>query len=397
MNYEHILNERIQNVKPSGIRKFFDILEEMTDAISLGIGEPDFVTPWHIRDAGIYSLERGRTKYTSNAGMLQLRREIASYLNRRFDLQYDYASQILVTVGGSEAIDLALRVLVNPGDEVIVPVPSFVCYGPLAEMAGGVPRYLTLKAENQFRLTPEELESAITDKTKVLVLPFPSNPTGGTMERKDLEAIAQVLRGTDIMVISDEIYAELTYGRRHVSLANLTDMYDRTIVVNGFSKSHAMTGWRMGYVCAPQPIIAAMTKLHQFGIMSAPTTSQYAAVEAMRSGDPDIEHMREEYDRRRRYLVENLNRIGLPCFEPKGAFYVFPDIRSTGLTSEEFCERFLLEEKVAVIPGSAFGPGGEGFVRACYAASMKDIAEAVARMDNFLTNLRRKQGREENI
>ena len=394
MNYDNILNEKIQNVKPSGIRKFFDILEEMTDAISLGIGEPDFVTPWHIRDAGIYSLERGHTKYTSNAGMLQLRREIAAYLNRRFDLQYDYASQILVTVGGSEAIDLALRVLVNPGDEVIVPVPSFVCYGPLAEMAGGVPKYLTLKAENEFRLTPEELRSAITDRTKVLVLPFPSNPTGGTMDRKDLEAIAEVLRGTDIMVISDEIYAELTYGRRHVSLANLTDMYERTVVVNGFSKSHAMTGWRMGYVCAPKPIIAAMTKLHQFGIMSAPTTSQYAAVEAMRSGDVDIEHMREEYDRRRRYLVENLNRIGLPCFEPKGAFYVFPDIRSTGLASEEFCERFLLEEKVAVIPGSAFGPGGEGFVRACYAASMKDIAEAVARMDNFLTNLRRKQGRE---
>ena len=394
MNYDNILNKKIQNVKPSGIRKFFDILEEMTDAISLGIGEPDFVTPWHIRDAGIYSLERGHTKYTSNAGMLQLRREIAAYLNRRFDLQYDYASQILVTVGGSEAIDLALRVLVNPGDEVIVPVPSFVCYGPLAEMAGGVPKYLTLKAENEFRLTPEELKSAITDRTKVLVLPFPSNPTGGTMDRKDLEAIAEVLKDTDIMVISDEIYAELTYGRRHVSLANITGMYDRTIVVNGFSKSHAMTGWRMGYVCAPKPIIAAMTKLHQFGIMSAPTTSQYAAVEAMRSGDGDIEHMREEYDRRRRYLVENLNRIGLQCFEPKGAFYVFPDIRSTGLTSEEFCERFLLEEKVAVIPGSAFGPGGEGFVRACYAASMKDIAEAIARMDNFLTNLRRKQGRE---
>ena len=394
MNYEEILNERIQNVKPSGLRKFFVILEEMTDAISLGIGEPDFVTPWHIRDAGIYSLERGRTKYTSNAGMLQLRREIAAYLNRRFDLQYDYASQILVTVGGSEAIDLALRVLLNPGDEVIVPVPSFVCYGPLAEMAGGVPKYLELKAEHQFRLTPEALRGAITPRTKVLVLPFPSNPTGGTMDRKDLEAVAEVLRGTDIMVISDEIYAELTYGRRHVSLANLTDMYDRTIVVNGFSKSHAMTGWRMGYVCAPKPVIAAMTKLHQFGIMSAPTTSQYAAVEAMRNGDGDIEHMREEYDRRRRYLVENLNRIGLSCFEPKGAFYVFPDIRSTGLTSEEFCERFLLEEKVAVIPGSAFGPGGEGFVRACYAASMKDIAEAVARMDNFLTNLRRKQERE---
>ena len=394
MNYDKILNEKIQNIKPSGIRKFFDILEEMTDAISLGIGEPDFVTPWHIRDAGIYSLERGHTKYTSNAGMLQLRREIAAYLNRRFDLQYDYASQILVTVGGSEAIDLALRVLVNPGDEVIVPVPSFVCYGPLAEMAGGVPKYLTLKAENEFRLTPEELKSAITDRTKVLVLPFPSNPTGSTMDRKDLEAIAEVLKDTDIMVISDEIYAELTYGRRHVSLANITGMYDRTIVVNGFSKSHAMTGWRMGYVCAPKPIIAAMTKLHQFGIMSAPTTSQYAAVEAMRNGDADIEHMREEYDRRRRYLVENLNRIGLSCFEPKGAFYVFPDIRSTGLTSEEFCERFLLEEKVAVIPGSAFGPGGEGFVRACYAASMKDIAESIARMDNFLTNLRRKQGSE---
>ena len=394
MNYDNILNEKIQNVKPSGIRKFFDILEEMTDAISLGIGEPDFVTPWHIRDAGIYSLERGHTKYTSNAGMLQLRREIAAYLNRRFDLQYDYASQILVTVGGSEAIDLALRVLVNPGDEVIVPVPSFVCYGPLAEMAGGVPKYLTLKAENEFRLTPEELKSAITDRTKVLVLPFPSNPTGSTMDRKDLETIAEVLKDTDIMVISDEIYAELTYGRRHVSLANITGMYDRTIVVNGFSKSHAMTGWRMGYVCAPKPIIAAMTKLHQFGIMSAPTTSQYAAVEAMRNGDADIEHMREEYDRRRRYLVENLNRIGLSCFEPKGAFYVFPDIRSTGLTSEEFCERFLLEEKVAVIPGSAFGPGGEGFVRACYAASMKDIAESIARMDNFLTNLRRKQGSE---
>ena len=392
MNYDQILNQKIQGIKPSGIRKFFDILEEMTDAISLGIGEPDFVTPWHIRDAGIYSLERGHTKYTSNAGMLQLRREISAYLNRRFDLQYDYNGQILVTVGGSEAIDLAMRVLITPGDEVIVPVPSFVCYGPLAEMAGGVPVYVELKAENEFRLTPEQLKAAITPKTKLLVLPFPSNPTGGIMERRDLEAIAEVLRGTDIMVLSDEIYAELTYGQRHVSMANLTDMYERTIVVNGFSKSHAMTGWRMGYVCAPKPIIAAMTKLHQFGIMSAPTTSQYAAVEAMRNGDRDIEHMRGEYDLRRRYLVENLNRIGLTCFEPKGAFYVFPCIKSTGLTSEEFCERFLMEEKVAVIPGSAFGHGGEGYVRACYAASMKDIAEAIARMDNFLTNLRRKQG-----
>lgn len=394
MNYDQIISQRIQNIKPSGIRKFFDILEEMTDAISLGIGEPDFVTPWHIRDAGIYSLERGHTKYTSNAGMLELRREISNYLRRRFDLSYDYAKQILVTVGGSEAIDLAMRCLLNPGDEVIVPVPSFVCYGPLTEMAGGVPVYVELKAEDQFRLTPEQLKAAITPKTKVLVLPFPSNPTGGIMSRPDLEAIAEVLRGTDIMVISDEIYAELTYGQRHVSMANLTNMYERTVVVNGFSKSHAMTGWRMGYVCAPQPMIAAMTKLHQFGIMSAPTTSQYAAIEAMRNGDKDIEHMREEYDSRRRYLVENLNRIGLTCFEPKGAFYVFPCIKSSGLTSEEFCERFLMEEKVAVIPGTAFGPGGEGFVRACYAASMKDIAEAVSRMDNFLQNLRRKQGEE---
>ena len=394
MNYDQIISQKIQNIKPSGIRKFFDILEEMTDAISLGIGEPDFVTPWHIRDAGIYSLERGHTKYTSNAGMLELRREIANYLRRRFDLEYDYTNQILVTVGGSEAIDLAIRVLVNPGDEVIIPVPSFVCYGPLTEMAGGVPVYVELTAENGFRLTPEQLKAAITPRTKALVLPFPSNPTGGIMERRDLEAIAQVLKDNDIMVISDEIYAELTYGQRHVSPANLTQLYDRTVVVNGFSKSHAMTGWRMGYVCAPQPVIAAMTKLHQFGIMSAPTTSQYAAIEAMRSGDEDIAHMREEYDSRRRYLVENLRRIGLSCFEPKGAFYVFPDIRSTGLTSNEFCERFLREERVAVIPGSAFGPGGEGFVRACYAASMKDISEAITRMDNFLTNLRKKQARE---
>ena len=394
MNYDQIISQKIQNIKPSGIRKFFDILEEMTDAISLGIGEPDFVTPWHIRDAGIYSLERGHTKYTSNAGMLELRREIANYLRRRFDLEYDYTNQILVTVSGSEAIDLAIRVLVNPGDEVIIPVPSFVCYGPLTEMAGGVPVYVELTAENGFRLTPEQLKAAITPRTKALVLPFPSNPTGGIMERRDLEAIAQVLKDNDIMVISDEIYAELTYGQRHVSPANLTQLYDRTVVVNGFSKSHAMTGWRMGYVCAPQPVIAAMTKLHQFGIMSAPTTSQYAAIEAMRSGDEDIAHMREEYDSRRRYLVENLNRIGLDCFEPKGAFYVFPCIRSSGLSSDEFCERFLREEKVAVIPGTAFGPGGEGYVRACYASSMRDLTESISRLDNFLQNLRRKQGQD---
>ena len=391
MNYDQILNQKIQGIKPSGIRKYFDILEEMTDALTLGIGEPDFVTPWHIRDAGIYSLERGHTKYTSNAGLLQLRREISAYLERRFDLHYDYKSQIIVTVGGSEAIDLARRCLLAPGEEVIIPTPSFVCYGPLTEMAGGVPVYVETKEENQFRLTPEELKAAITPKTKALVLPFPCNPTGGIMERKDLEALVPVLKDTNIMILSDEIYAELTYGQKHVSPANLPELYDRTIVVNGFSKSHAMTGWRMGYLCGPAPLIQQMLKLHQFGIMSAPTTSQYAAIEAMRNGDGDIEHMREEYDSRRRYLVENLNRIGLTCFEPKGAFYVFPCIRSSGLTSEEFCERFLMEERVAVIPGNAFGPGGEGFVRACYAVSMKDIAEAVSRMDNFLQNLKGKE------
>ena len=395
MNYDEILCKRIQDIKPSGIRRFFDILEEMKDAISLGIGEPDFVTPWHIRDAGIYSLEKGFTKYTGNAGMAELRREIAAYLARRFDLHYNFADQIVVTVGGSEAIDLSLRCLINPGDEVIVPVPSFVCYGPLASMAGGTPVYVELKAENEFRLTPQQLKAAITPRTKALVLPFPSNPTGGIMGREDLEAIADVLRSTDIMVLSDEIYAELTYGQHHVSLANLPDMYERTIVVNGFSKSHAMTGWRMGYVCGPREIIGQMLKLHQFGIMSAPTVSQYAAIEAMRNGDSDIEHMRDEYDGRRRYLVEGLRRIGLPCFEPRGAFYVFPDIRGTGLTSDDFCERFLMEEKVAVIAGSAFGPGGEGFVRCCYATSMKDIAEALTRMDNFLPNLKTKQAREQ--
>ena len=394
MNYDEILCRRIQEVKPSGIRRFFDILEEMKDAISLGVGEPDFVTPWHIRDAGIYSLEKGFTKYTSNAGMAELRREIAAYLNRRFGLQYDFAHQIVVTVGGSEAIDLALRCILNPGDEVIIPVPSFVCYGPLTSMAGGTPVYVELKAENEFRLTAAQLRAALTPRTKAVVLPFPSNPTGGILERADLEALAGVLKDTNAMVLSDEIYAELTYGQKHVSPANLPELYDRTIVVNGFSKSHAMTGWRMGYVCGPAPILQQMLKLHQFGIMSAPTTSQYAAIEAMRNGDVDIEKMRDEYDGRRRYLVEGLRRIGLPCFEPKGSFYVCPDIRGTGLTSDEFCERFLMEEKVAVISGSAFGPGGEGFIRCCYATSMKDIAEALTRMDNFLTNLRKKQARE---
>lgn len=385
MNYETILNQKIQGIQPSGIRKFFDILEEMKDAISLGIGEPDFVTPWHIRDAGIYSLERGYTKYTSNAGMAELRREIASYLDRRFGLKYDYASQILVTVGGSEALDLSLRVLLNPGDEVIIPVPSFVCYGPLTEMAGGVPVYVELKAENQFRLTPEQLKAAITPRTKALVLPFPSNPTGGIMERQDLEALAQVLRDTEIMVVSDEIYAELTYGEeRHVSIASIPGMYERTIVVNGFSKAYSMTGWRLGYLCGPRELVGQIIKLHQYGIMSAPTMSQYAAIEAMQYGDEDIAAMREEYDGRRRFLVDGFRAIGLECFEPKGAFYTFPCIRSTGMDSDTFCTEFLKAEEVAVIPGSAFGPGGEGFVRACYAASIKDLATALERLEHFL-------------
>ena len=387
MNFDQILSNRIQEVKPSGIRKFFDILNEMTDAISLGVGEPDFITPWHIRDAGIYSLEKGFTKYTSNAGMLELRREISSYLHRRFSLDYNYNDQILVTVGGSEAIDLAFRVLLNPGDEVVIPVPSFVCYGPLVSMAGGVPVYVELEAKDEFRLTPEKLKSVLTPRTKAIVMPFPCNPTGGIMDRDDLDKIAALLRGTDIMVVSDEIYAELTYGQKHVSMANIPDMYERTILVNGFSKSHAMTGWRMGYVCAAKPIIAQMTKLHQFGIMSAPTTSQYAAIEAMRNGDEDIEHMKEEYDGRRRYLLEGFHRLGFECFEPKGAFYMFPCIRSTGLTSDEFCEKLLMEQKVAVISGSAFGQGGEGFVRCCYAASMQNIGEALTRIGYFLKNL----------
>lgn len=394
MNYEEILSQRIQSLAPSGIRKFFDILEEMKDAISLGVGEPDFVTPWHIRDAGIYSLEKGFTRYTSNAGMAELRREVSAYLSRRFHLQYDSVSQMVITVGGSEGIDLAFRCLLNPGDEVVIPVPSFVCYEPLVTMTGGVPVTVQTRVEDEFRLTAEQLRAAITPRTKLLVLPFPNNPTGAVMERADLEAIAEVLRDTDIMVLTDEIYAELTYGQRHVSIATLPGMYERTLVVNGFSKAHAMTGWRLGYICGPKEMIGQILKLHQFGIMSAPTTSQYAAIEAMRNGDKDIEQMRDEYDGRRRYLVEGLRRIGLPCFEPKGAFYVFPDIRGTGLSSDEFCERFLREEKVAVIAGSAFGAGGEGFVRCCYATSMKDIAEALVRMERFLARLEKKPSRE---
>ena len=389
IDYDSVLSGRIKGIAPSGIRKYFDLLENLKgdDAISLGVGEPDFVTPWHIRDAGIYALEKGFTKYTSNAGLANLRREIALYLRRRFDLTYDPMKQMIVTVGGSEGIDIAVRAVVNPGDEVIVPVPSFVCYGPIVAMAGGTPVYVETKAENEFRLTAEELKNAISPRTKLLVLPFPNNPTGAIMERGDLEALAEVLRGTGILVLSDEIYAELTYGGKHVSMANLPDMYERTLVVNGFSKSHAMTGWRMGYLCGPQPLIKQMLKLHQYAIMCAPTTSQYAAIEAMQQGDGDVEMMRKDYDYRRRFLLDKLRAVGLECFEPRGAFYAFPCIRSTGMTSDEFCERFLLEEHVAVIPGTAFGLGGEGFVRMCYASSLQNLSEAMDRMERFIRRI----------
>ncbi len=384
IDYNSVLSTGVKSLQPSGIRKFFDILEVMKDAISLGLGEPDFVTPWHIRDAGIYTLEKGYTKYTANAGLSDLRREISQFMKRHYGLQYDMNKQILVTVGGSEAIDLIIRAMVNPGDEVIIPVPSFVCYGPLVKLCSGVPVMVETKVENEFRLTPEELRAAITPRTKLLVLPYPSNPTGGTMRKQDLEALAEVLKGTNIMVLSDEIYSELTYDGHHCSPANVEGMYERTVIVNGFSKTYAMTGWRLGYACGPEQIISQITKIHQYAVMCAPTTSQYAAVEAMREGDKDIEMMRREYDMRRRYLLDGLRTIGLDCFEPKGAFYMFPSIQRTGLSSEEFCERFLLSKKVAVIPGTAFGNGGEGFVRICYAYSIDHISQALNRLEDFV-------------
>ena len=387
MDFNDIMSGKVKCLRPSGIRKFFDLLENMPDAISLGIGEPDYPTPWHIRDAGIYSLEKGFTKYTPNAGMMALRTEISKYMLRRFGLVYDPARQIIVTVGGSEGIDLALRVLVDAGDEVIIPSPSFVCYEPLTLMSGGVPVLVETKQEDDFKLTPELLRAAITPKTKALILPYPCNPTGGIMEKADLEAIAEVLEGTNIAIISDEIYAELTYGGKHVSPANIPALYDRTIVVNGFSKAFSMTGWRLGFLCAPAEAVTQLVKLHQFGIMSAPTTSQYAAIEAMKEGDRDIEAMRADYDRRRRFLVHGLREVGLECYEPRGAFYVFPCIKSTGMSSDEFCEKFLLSERVAAIPGTAFGPGGEGFVRMCYATSMDDLNEALVRLRRFLAKL----------
>lgn len=387
----NFLADKVVNIPPSGIRKFFDIVSEMPDAISLGVGEPDFDTPWHIRDEGIYSLERGRTFYTSNAGLKELREAIVEYLERRVNVTYDPIKEVVVTVGGSEGIDMAFRAVLNPGDEVLIPQPSYVSYEPCAVLAGGVPVIINLKEENEFRLTKEELLEAITDKTKILVLPFPNNPTGAIMERKDLEEIAQVVIEKDILVLSDEIYSELSYKEDHVTIASLPGMKERTILINGFSKAYAMTGWRLGYTCGPAPIIEQMTKIHQFAIMCAPTNSQFAAVEALKNGDGDVAMMRESYDQRRRYVVHTLREMGLQCFEPFGAFYVFPSIQEFGMTSDEFATRFLEEEKVAVVPGTAFGACGEGFLRLSYAYSLEDLKEAFGRLAVFVERLRKEK------
>ena len=382
------LSKTITTIEPSGIRKFFDIVIEMDDAISLGVGEPDFDTPWHIRDEGIYSLEKGRTFYTSNAGLKELKIEISKYLDRRFGLSYDYNKEMLVTVGGSEAIDIAMRAMLDPQDEVLIPQPSYVSYVPCCVLANGTPVPIELKAENEFRLTAEELEAAITPKTKLLVMPFPNNPTGAVMEKKDLEAVAEVVKKHDLFVLSDEIYAELTYLDNHVSIASIPGMRERTIVINGFSKSHAMTGWRLGYACGPEVIIKQMLKIHQFAIMCAPTTSQYAAVEALRNGDEDVAMMREEYNGRRRYVLERFKEMGLSCFEPFGAFYAFPCIKDLGMTSDEFATKLLQTKKVAVVPGTAFGACGEGFLRISYAYSLDDLRIALDRVAEFVTEIR---------
>ena len=383
----NMLSRKVTDIEPSGIRKFFDIVSEMDNVISLGVGEPDFDTPWHIRDEGIYSLEKGRTFYTSNAGLKELREEICRYLKRRFALDYDPVTETLVTVGGSEAIDLAMRVMLDPGDEVLIPEPCYVSYVPCCTLAGGKPHIIELQAKNEFRLTKEELLEHINEKTKILVLPFPNNPTGAIMSREDLEAIAEVVEEKDLFVLSDEIYAELTYGGNHVSFASLPGMKERTITINGFSKSHAMTGWRLGYACGPAAIIRQMTKVHQFAIMCAPTNSQYAAVEALRNGDSDVEEMRQAYNGRRRYLLHAFEEMGLPCFEPKGAFYVFPSIQKFGISSDEFAERLLREERLAVVPGTAFGSCGEGFLRISYAYSLEDLKKALERLKHFIEKL----------
>ena len=389
IDYSKVLSKTVVEMKPSGIRKFFDLAATMDHVISLGVGEPDFKTPYAIRRAGIESLEKGRTWYTANAGLAPLRKAIADYLQRRFELEYDGMKEVIVTVGGSEAIDLCVRALVSPGDEVLIPEPSFVCYDPITRLAGGVPVALPTRAEDKFRLTAEALKAAITPKTKLLVLPFPNNPTGAIMERADLEAIADVLRGTDIMVLSDEIYAELTFGSKHIPFAGIDGMWERTITVNGFSKAYAMTGWRLGYAAGPAPVIAQMTKVHQFAIMSAPTVSQYAAVEALRPAcDVEIERMSVEYNMRRSLVVDTLNRIGLTCFDPRGAFYVFPSITVTGLSSEEFCNRLLQEQHVAVVPGNAFGESGEGHVRISYSYSVEHLIEALKRIEKFVAQFK---------
>lgn len=382
------LSKVVEEIKPSGIRKFFDIVSEMKDAISLGVGEPDFDTPWHIRDEGIFALEKGKTFYTSNAGLKDLREEISNYMMRSQKVQYDPNSEVLVTVGGSEAIDIGLRAVINPGDEVIIPQPSYVSYEPCTILAGAKPVIIDLKAENEFRLTPQELENAITDKTKVLILPYPNNPTGAIMEKSDLEAIAKIIIEKDILVMSDEIYAELTYKDKHISITSIDGMKERTILINGFSKAYAMTGWRLGYACGPSEIIKQMTKIHQFAIMCAPTTSQYGAIEALKNGDADIEEMRQAYNQRRRFLLSRFKEMGLECFEPYGAFYVFPCIKEFGMTSEEFATKFLHEEKVAVVPGTAFGDSGEGFLRISYAYSMENLKIAIDRLEKFVKRLK---------
>ncbi|MBE7023688.1 MAG: aminotransferase class I/II-fold pyridoxal phosphate-dependent enzyme [Ruminococcaceae bacterium] len=385
---ENFLSKAVTQLPPSGIRKFFDIAAEMDDVISLGVGEPDFVTPWHIRDEGVYSLEKGHTHYTPNRGLSELRIEISNYMKRRFNLSYEPLTQTIVTVGGSEAIDIFLRSVIEPGDEVLIPEPSFVCYKPITQLCGGVAVPVLTTAEHSFKLTAEALSSAITEKTKVLVLPYPNNPTGGIMTKEDLEEIAEVIRKHDIMILSDEIYAELTYGRKHISIASIDGMYERTMVVSGFSKAYAMTGWRLGYACGHPDIITQMTKIHQYAIMSAPTTAQYAAIEALRNGDNDIEVMREEYDSRRKIIVSGFNSMGLDCFEPEGAFYAFPSIKSTGLSSGDFCEKLLYSNKVAVIPGTAFGDCGEGHIRCSYAYSLENINEALERIESFVKKVR---------
>ena len=388
IDYNTLIPNHVATLPSSGIRKFFDLLENMKDVTALTVGQPDFITPWHIREAAIESLERGKTYYTSNAGMMEARREIAAYMKRRFELSYDPASEIIMTVGGSEAIDIAVRALVAPGDEVIIPEPSFVCYAPIVTLAGGIPVHLPLKAENKFKLTKEELASAITEKTKLLVLPFPNNPTGAIMERDELEAIATLLRDTNIAILSDEIYAELTYGKKHISIASLEGMRERTVVVGGFSKAYAMTGWRLGYTLAPAALTKGMYKIHQYAIMCAPTQSQFAAIEALKNGDPDIEEMKAEYDRRRHFILKGLEEIGLECFAPEGAFYVFPKIAGFGINAEEFCERLLYEHNVAIVPGTAFGACGEGFARISYAYSIPHITKALKGIGDFVKKLK---------